>query len=205
MRKARSLTRDGYSQLRAETIVRLLDEPTEDRRPLKRRLQRSARVKDLVEALRISKNDLTRRILCDILGARRARTAIPVLIECLSVPSAKLQGDAAEALGKIGSQKAGEALLQHFIDDPGVDLAGALGGIGYRPAIPHLISALADPSMMVRGGAAWALGELRATEALQALEKALESEPEVNSYASRRMNEALERLSQGLARTDPGE
>ena len=184
----------GYSSIKAQEILRLLEEPTEDRRPLKHKLQHEAPVKELIVALRNSQTELTRRILCDILAARRAKTAVPALIECLDDPSAAVNGDAAEALGKIGSPKAGDALLKHFIDEQHGWYAVALGAIGYRPAIPYLIDALTNSSgWFVRGGAAWSLGELMAKEATKPLEVALAKEN--NTYALERIREARDRIN----------
>lgn len=184
---------ENYSSVKAQEIVQLLEEPTDDRRQLKSKLRREARLKELVEALRRSETELTRRILCDILGARRAKTAIPALIECLDHPSSWVQDDAAEALAKIGSPKAGEALLRHFIQDPSFWLAAALGAVGYRSAIPYLIEALKNSSdEMVRGGAAWALGKLKAKEGVDVLEEA--SIREEDAFVTERIQKALDSI-----------
>jgi HEAT repeat protein len=176
-------------------ILKWLEEPTEDRRPLKRKLQREALVKDLIKALQQSKTELTKCILCDILAERHAKTALPVLIDCLSDPSEDVRDNAAEALGKIGSPKAGAALLRHFIDEKRTWFAIALGAVGNQEAIPHLIDALSSPSEMVRGGAAWSLGALHASSARRDLERSLANEKD--SYAYERMKEALEIISNG--------
>jgi len=183
---------NNISTIQADEIIRLLEEPTDDRRPLKHKLQRSASVKELVKALTLSQVELTRRILCDILAARKVKSAIPALLECLDDPSPWVKDDAAEALGKIGSIKAGEPLLNHFNNDRSLWLAVALGAIGYRPAIPSLIASLSSPYGKIRGGAAWALGELRATEAITSLELALSKEDD--KYALDRIREALDRI-----------
>jgi HEAT repeat protein len=184
----------NFKSLRSEEIVRLLEVPTGDRRPLKRNLQKEASVKELVQALEISQIELTRRILCDILAARRAKTAIPALINCLDDPSPKLKDDAAEALGKIGSLNAGEALLDHFKKDPRLWYAVAIGEIGYRVAIPSLIEALKDPSPMVRGGAAWALEELIAFDALKILEIVVKTEED--PFALKHIKKAIEYITE---------
>jgi HEAT repeat protein len=185
----------NYSSVKAQEIVQLLEEPTDDRRPLKSKLRREAHVKELVKALRLSETETTRRILCDIVGARRAKTAIPALIECLDHPSSRVQDDAAEALAKIGSPKAGDALLRHFILDPSFWLAAALGAVGYQSAIPYLIEALKNTSdEMIRGGAAWALGKLKAQEGVKALEEA--SIREEDAFVTERIKKALEIIRQ---------
>ncbi len=185
---------NNLKSLRAEEIVRLLEEPTEDRRPLKWNLQKEASVKELVRALEISRVELTSRILCDILAARRAKTAVTALIKCLDDPSPRFKDDAAEALGKIGSLKAGEALLEHFNKAPRLWYAVAMGEIGYRAAIPRLIEALKDPSPMVRGGAAWALEELIAFDALKELKEVARTEED--SFAFKHMKKAIEYITE---------
>ncbi len=184
-----------FSNILADEILRRLDEPTDDRRPLKYNIQRYASIKEIIRALRISQKEITSRILCEILGIRRAKSAVPVLVECLDDPSPSVKEVAAEALGRIGSTKAGEELLNHFDEDPTYPwFAIALGAIGYRPAIPSLINALSSPFAIVRGGSAWALGELKAYEARNALEGALEKED--NEYAINRMQEALHQIKE---------
>lgn len=184
-----------FSSIDANGIIRFLEEPSKDRRPLKFALQREAPVKELVKALVLSKEILTRRILCDILGAKRAKTAIPALIDCLNDPDPSLKNDAAEALGKIGDPKAGDEILEHFIAEPRLWYAVALGAIGYRPAIPYLITALTSNLGSIRGGAAWSLGEMRVSEAQKSLVTALRIEQ--NKYALDRIQEALEKIANG--------
>ncbi len=134
------------SKFTPEEINRSLDEPSKDRRPLKHRIKGEAYLKDIIQALRISKTSLTRSILCDILRYRfrHAKTAVPVLIECLNDPNTKVRSDAAEALSKIGGAKAGKALLDQFERETLPAYAFGLGEIGYRDAIPALIRALKD-------------------------------------------------------------
>lgn len=182
-----------YSSLMAPEIIALLEEPTDDRRPLKRKLRYEARVKELIKALQLSRLELTRCILCDILADRRAKTAIDALVECLDDPSVDVRNYAAEALAKIGSQKSGKALLEHFMKDHQVWYAIALGAIKYKPSIPYLIDALRSPVPKVRGGAAWSLGYLNVEEAHDALEQALILE--TDGYSISRIKGALEELS----------
>jgi epoxyqueuosine reductase len=52
----------------------------------------------------------------------------------------------------------------------------ALGNLGDPVAVPALIHALHDPEPLVRGHAAWALGRIGCTDALSALEDALNAE-----------------------------
>lgn len=183
---------ENLSSLTGSEIVQRLEEPVEDRRPLKFKLQREAHIKELIRALQITQNELTRRILCDILGARKAKTAVPELLNCLDDPSQWVKDDAAEALGKIGSIKAGESLLNHLKSDPCFWFAVALGAIGYRPAIPSLIDALTSPYALVRGGAAWSLGDMMVYEAEDSLKNALIIEND--EFALTRIRTALHQI-----------
>lgn len=182
-----------YSNVDAQEIIRLLEEPVEDRRPLKHKLQREAPAKALIGALEISTNETTRCILCDILAERKTKTAIQSILKCLDEPTSDdLKDAAAEALGKIENPKAGEELLRHFLKERRTWYAIALGAVGYRPSIPYLIDALTCSSGMVRGGAAWSLGEFRAIEALKPLNRALTIETE--QYAQARIREAIDHI-----------
>jgi HEAT repeat protein len=180
----------------AREIIRRLEEPTENKLPLMSQLRREARIVELVTALSLADDEIIRCNLCDILAWRRAKTAVAVILACLDDPTSDdLKDTAAEALGKIKSPKAGEELLRHFLKEKRTWYAIALGAIGYRPAIPYLIDALASSSGMVRGGAAWSLGEFRAKEALDALETALAKE--TDSYGQARMTDAIETIKNG--------
>ncbi|MDD5371050.1 MAG: HEAT repeat domain-containing protein [Anaerolineaceae bacterium] len=180
------------SFLTADEINRQLEEPTDDRRPLKHQIKREAKIKDLIQALMISKSSLSRRILCDILGDRHAKSAIPILIKCLDDDDWKVRSDAAEALSKIGSSKAGESLLEHLKKDPLPAYVFALGSVGYRDAIPFLESMLESDSNTIRGGAAWSLGVLRALEAKGVLLKALLNEND--GWVLNHINNAINQL-----------
>jgi epoxyqueuosine reductase len=56
------------------------------------------------------------------------------------------------------------------------NVAVALGNLKSTAAVPALIGALADNEALVRGHAAWALGEIGSADAIAPLERALESE-----------------------------
>lgn len=56
------------------------------------------------------------------------------------------------------------------------NVAVALGNVKSLEAVPALIGALDDQEMLVRGHAAWALGQIGSTEAIEALEKRLRVE-----------------------------
>lgn len=180
-----------YNKWTTGEINLKLEEPTENKLPLMSQLQKEARVVELIHALSITNDEITRCNLCDILAARKAKSAVVAILNCLNDPTSDdLKDTAAEALGKIESPKAGEELLRHFMKEKRTWYAIALGAVGYRPAIPYLINALTSSSGMVRGGVAWSLGEFRAKEALEPLKRALPIETE--EYAQARMKEAID-------------
>ncbi len=53
------------------------------------------------------------------------------------------------------------------------NVAVALGNIGNAEAVPALIGALDDDEPLVRGHAAWALGQIGSAAALEALQRRL--------------------------------
>ena len=71
--------------------------------------------------------------------------------------------------------------------------AVALGNSGRPEAVPYLVAALADEEPLVRGHAAWALGEIGGRDAARALESGVgrEGDREVR----REMEDALERIT----------
>jgi len=58
------------------------------------------------------------------------------------------------------------------------NVAVALGNTGNPAAVPALCGALVDPEPLVRGHAAWALGQLGGRTARDALDAARRAEPE---------------------------
>jgi len=185
--------------LKANEIIRLLGNLDEHEYYRERRVQRGATVKELIIALQTTTDPNVRRILCDMLGNRQAKTAVPMLLECLDDPSAGVRKAAADSLGKIGSPSAGESLLVHFKQekqkDARVMLAAGLGAVRHRPSIPFLIEALSDSHPILRGLAAWSLGVLRAEEAVDSLRRALDKE--TDEFPKVRMEEALTLISAG--------
>lgn len=184
-------------RLSPEQIILLIGGIHGDGYAVKRRILREATVKAARTTLEHRPTPHVRQVLCDILGERRARSAVPALITCLSDPSSGVRGAAADALAKIGNPLAGEALLQRFKGletSMGVRrmLAVTLGAVGYYPTIPSLIEALEEPDTGIRGSAAWSLGVLRAREAIGTLQRVLEEE--TGWYAVTRITEALQQL-----------
>jgi HEAT repeat protein len=123
--------------------------------------------------------------------------AIPTLVEALQDLSSGVRSSALEALTKIGDPGTGEAIMAAFSkeeQDEGMQRAFlvAFGAVGYRPAIPLLIKALSDSIEATRQCAAWSLGELKASEAKDALQRALEQE--TDPYAIEVMGKALKAI-----------
>jgi len=164
-----------------------------ERRSVIAKIGTQAGVMELITAFGQAPDNVARQILAYILGKRRAKTAVPLLVDFLNDNDPCVRAAAADALAKIGSSAAGKKLLERFIqeDDDGVrqTLAIALGAVHYRPAIEALRQKLRNPSGMLRGCVAWSLGELHAVEAIQELEEALRREE--HSYARARMQAAL--------------
>lgn len=188
--------------LRGAKIVRLLQAPTEDRRPVKWRIFDEAPVRELIAALRIaserpSQTETTRMILVELLGKRRVRSAVPVLLECLDDPSEKVQLEVMQALGRIGAPEVGEVLYRRFNFAEETkwmrfELLANYGEAGFKPAIPLLITTLSDEDKDLRRVAAGSLWCLQAKEAIVSLEHAVTVEPD--SYTKQWMSECLAKL-----------
>lgn len=154
-------------------------------------LTHQAPEQEIVAVLQRTTEPASRHLLCYVVGERRLTSAVPLLIGYLADTEVHVRSSAADALGKIGDPRAGEALYHRFTEeetDQGVRtmLAAALGAVGYQPAIPTLIEALSyDGPEALRGTAAWALGVLRARAALPALEEAVQREHQ--AYSKERM------------------
>jgi len=81
------------------------------------------------------------------------------------------------------------------------NVAVALGNIGSTEAIPALIQALDDAEPLIRGHAAWALGQIGTRLAMDALQRRLDMEvdPEVRVEIDAALNRP--RLQSGPVRT----
>jgi HEAT repeat protein len=175
--------------MRPDDIIAKLEEATENRRPLIRRLIADERDRNIVAALALRPTSRhTRQILCDILGFKKARGAVAVLVTNLHDTDDGVRCSAADALGKIRDPAAGQPLFEQYQQELPASvvrgmLLSAMGASYYRPATPTLIAALEDPDSAVRLCAAWGLGELDAQEAREPLERALAKESEDFSAA----------------------
>jgi HEAT repeat protein len=183
----------------AQEIIRMLEESTKDRRSVKHQIDELASLEELIEAVKQAKMDLTKQILCELLGNRHDDSVVDVLLPFLQDDSLGVRGEAADALARIGNTRAGKPLMDNlFIEaDPGMQraLVLALGAVGYNPAIPYLIGLLGNPDETLRGCAAWSLGALKAKAAESRLLEAFETE--IDEYARNRMSEALVAIRDG--------
>ncbi|MBC6456950.1 HEAT repeat domain-containing protein [Actinomadura sp. HBU206391] len=158
-----------------EAIVSALEEETPDRRPLMWRLEREAPAPALVGALERARRPLTRQLLCDLLGFRLVRSAVPALADALDDPVVGVRASAADALGKIvgyGSRPAPAGLVDAasaaMRDRWAVEESAAVRGVlafslaltGDPSVRPVLESALDDPEEQVRSAAESGLARL---------------------------------------------
>ena len=167
---------------------------------IKRQLQAHTTIRTLILSLQECPHPHACRILCELLGQRRARTAIPSLLACLTHTDNGVRYEAADALAKIHQPATGPVLAQHLSSESDVHVQAmlllAIGAVGYSPAIPRLIDTLSASDAGLRGSAAWSLGALRAWEACDALEHALKSETE--AYPKEQIEHALRSCSQEI-------
>ena len=75
----------------------------------------------------------------------------------------------------------------------------ALGNKRDAAGVPALVSALNDAEPLVRGHAAWALGQIATAEAIKCLERSTASE--TNSYVLEEIQTALNELRQRPAQS----
>ena len=183
--------------MNAQEIIHLLEEPMENRIPIKRKVSAEAAIEELIAAMHEPITPLTREILCDILGQRHASQALPELIEALKDASPNVRSAAADALASVGDPQAGPALLEQYQTEEDRDvrvmLAVALGAVHYRPAIPDLIQALDDPYDTLQMEAAWSLGELKVTEAREGMQRVLARQ--ADDYSKKLVQDAIEKLN----------
>ncbi len=161
--------------MNAKEIIRQLEEPTENGIPIKQRIISEAPIKELIQATREPQTLDTYEILSEILGKRKDPQAVPILIDALHNASSSVRAEAAQALAQIEDPSAGEPLLAQYLteEDEGAKEWEiiALGAVRYRPAIPYLIQALNVEHLRLY--AALALGELKAKEAKEDVQKVL--------------------------------
>lgn len=131
----------------------------------------------LINELAMASPDRQTKISAE-LGRRGAKEAIKPLQSLLDSDVAEVRATAAEALGKIGNDRAGQALTRLLGDRAQPDFvrdtcAYALARIGYAPALPTLIDALSDRSESV---------QRCARSAIRAIVQSRDFQPEVLRY-----------------------
>ncbi|MET8907617.1 HEAT repeat domain-containing protein [Micromonospora sp. NPDC004551] len=157
-------------------VVNALERETPDRRAVVDELRRQAPVRVLAAALKASERPLTRQLLCDLIGFRAARSALPELLEALDDHHRGVRASAADAIAKAlaygGAQPPSSSLTRRVLptllahwekeSTPQVRsiLATALASVGDTSVQPLLQAALGDPHEQVRLAAEWSLGRL---------------------------------------------
>ncbi|MGH3319766.1 MAG: HEAT repeat domain-containing protein [Streptosporangiaceae bacterium] len=162
--------------LSPDRIIGALEEETTDGPARMRRLERRATVANTVVALRTASTPFTRMLLCDLLGNKRARSAIPALIEALDDTDRRVRASAADALGKAFGyvdRPAPRARVDEALralrtrweleddDDVRSTLTQTLALVSDSPAVvPLLRAALVHREEKVRRQAQWGLDYL---------------------------------------------
>lgn len=128
-----------------------------------------------LRAMSTSKDEYGREAAARNLGTAQLSLATAELITALRDPSPRVRRQAAESLGKIGSQEAAMALLDHIKAHPELideETVAALGDAPHSDSVPILVKLLEDPRAALRRAAAKALGRIGDPSSLEALSKA---------------------------------
>lgn len=126
-------------------------------------------IEELINALNTD-DDLDKEIALGELEMR-GDEAVDALIDALSNRNKNIRKYSAEALGYLGKDKAVQPLIDTLEDKNKLvrrEASTALVRIG-EPAFEPLINILDHEDWRVRGAAAWALGSMNKTEALDPL------------------------------------
>lgn len=165
----------------------------------------SARFEQLIEDLKKG-SGLKRAQAAVDLGKLKDKRASKPLREALSDPNAGVRGNAAFALGEVGSTDATPSLVSALLGDAEEwvrkSAAKALGILGSRKAVLPLIQALDDASHMVRKNAARSLGLIGGPDALQALTRVLSDQDPILTKIARDAIERLKADKDGTGRTN---
>ncbi len=118
-----------------------------------------------------------------------AQESVPVLLELLDFPDAGVRANVAHALGQLGDENVGAALLTLLTDTDSlvrIEAAESLGMLRYMEGIDALARTLShDSDPLVRLHAAEAIGSLKDLRALPTLVTALDDPDEsVRAYAA---------------------
>jgi HEAT repeat protein len=128
----------------------------------------------LIKLLADNTSNLFKESVCDILGEKKSKEAVEVLIGCLTDIDDGIKFKATIALGKIGDKRATKPLTKKLNKNVDSLLKSeaiiALGRIGDESATKPLISILKfDQDLFVKHHAVRALGEIGSKEAIKPL------------------------------------
>ncbi|MBD3179978.1 MAG: hypothetical protein GF417_10475 [Candidatus Latescibacteria bacterium] len=145
-------------------------------------------------------NQYIRWYCAQALGSVRSDRVVQPLAELMiNEPYSRVQAAAAGALGRTGSEKAAEPLIE-ALQRPELGImsaaARALGNLRAEEAFEPLVEVMKMDDANVTGWAAWALGEIGNTMAIQPLIEYLESGRECNCF---KLGEALQKLGSARA------
>lgn len=114
-----------------QEVLRLIQTPTNDFHPVRKRLRERTTASALIEAWKLAEDDSTVEALCDLFGYRKVKASVPLLMSALKSKNPSVRGSAAEALGTLKAESAGPALLEALKQEksPGIRhlLAASLG------------------------------------------------------------------------------
>ena len=140
---------------------------------------------------------LTKLLETQLLDISRSDCAVDVLINTLNDEDSEVRRIAAEALGKIGCERAVNALINALYDEDSKvsrSATDALGEIGNEAAVNVLINNLLNHhDLVVRSSAAYRLGKIRSKQAVDALIHTLNDDEE-DSIVRYSATEALENI-----------
>ncbi len=169
--------------LHAGEIIQLLNDATDESKyGIMKIVFKRASVKELLAAMQFTNSFFPRALLIELLRQKRAKSAVPTLLKLVEDSNGAIRGYAVGALEEIGDRGVAPLLFQRFIrDEPSVGvqgiLAGALGELGYRPAIPAFTEALmASTDARLRLCVAWALLTLEGSAVFALLSEAYAAE-----------------------------
>ena len=134
----------------------------------------------LLTALRQETKEI-RQAAADALGSFASSALVETVTELLNTDDALTRGYAVQALGAMRARSRVNTLLDLLTHDPNPFVRGraaySLGRLRIRRAAGALIAALNDPDYDVRTWAAWALGPLGRSTAVDALVRAAREDP----------------------------
>ncbi len=125
-----------------------------------------------LRAMTTSKDDFGREAAVRSLGHAQLSMATDELAHALRDPSPRVRRQAAESLGKIGTEAAAMALIEHILTFPELadeETIAALGDAPHSQAVPILVKVLEDPRASLRRAAAKALGRIGDPASLEPL------------------------------------